>query len=128
GHIAFPQITACSTAQRFGTITYAECGQLVITAAAIENDPSGAFILQPLSLPDTLLETESDTFYVDFDPKGNPAAYNPRIRVSGYIEVEGIRSPVDSIVRINAIAVGVPPKLTASTGQVVFPDVSVCGT
>ncbi len=125
-HITIPQVSACSVSQGIAKLIYTDCGEFIITSAAIENDPNAVFSLQPFTVPDTLRAGDTVTFIVDFDPKGNPLAYSAQIRIKAEQVRSGIVTDIDSLVRINAIAVGVPPKLTSSHSAISFSERSVC--
>jgi hypothetical protein len=125
-HLVFPTIPACSTTAHFGTVAFGDCGEFIIKSVTLENDPTGVFSLKTVPLPDTLTAGGIDTFFVDFDPRGNPATYPARIRIKGEIHRLGSIIPIDSILLISASATAVLPKLASSLNAISFPDLSVC--
>lgn len=124
--IKFPNISACTTSTKSAKLLNTQCGQMILTSVAIENDP-GVFIFTPPSLPDTLNEGLSYTAAVDLVPKGNYGVFNAQIRIKGYIDASGTKRNFDSVIKVSASVSGENPRLTLNLSTLDLGDAGICG-
>ncbi|HEY6172507.1 MAG TPA: choice-of-anchor D domain-containing protein [Candidatus Kapabacteria bacterium] len=124
--IKFPNISACTTSTKSAKLLNTQCGNMVLTSVAIENNP-GVYIFTSPALPDTLFEGESYTATVDLIPNGNYGVFNSQIRIKGYIDASGNKRNFDSVIKISASINGENPRLTLNLSTLDLGDAGICG-
>jgi len=124
--IRFPTISACTTSTKSAKLLNTQCGQMVLTSVAIENNP-GLFVFTPPLLPDTLNEGLSYTATVDLIPNGNYGNFNSQIRIKGYVEASGNKKNFDSVIKVSASVNGENPRLTLNLSTLDLGDAGICG-
>lgn len=124
--IKFPNISACTTSTKSAKLLNTQCGLMVLTSVAIENNP-GVYVFTPPTLPDTLYEGESYTATVDLVPNGNYGAFNSQIRIKGYVDASGNKRNFDSIIKVSASVTGENPRLTLNLSTLDLGDAGICG-
>ncbi len=124
--IKFPNILACTSSTKSAKLLNTQCGQMVLTSVAIENDP-GVFVFTPPVLPDTLNEGLSYTATVDLIPNGNYGNFNAQIRIKGYVDASGNKRNFDSVIKVSASVTGENPRLTLTLSTLDLGNAGICG-
>lgn len=124
--IKFPVITACSSSVKSAKLLNTQCGNMVLTSVAIENNP-GVYVFTPPALPDTLNEGLSYTATVDLIPNGNYGVFNAQIRIKGYIDASGNKKNFDSVIKVSASVNGENLRLTLNLSTLDLGVAGICG-
>lgn len=124
--IKFPVITACTSSTKSAKLLNTQCGNMVLTSVAIENNP-GVYVFTSPTLPDTLFEGASYTATVDLIPNGNYGVFNSQIRIKGYVDASGNKRNFDSIIKVSASVNGENPRLTLNLSTLDLGDAGICG-
>jgi hypothetical protein len=124
--IKFPSISACTSSVKSAKLLNTQCGNMILTSVAIENNP-GVYVFTPPALPDTLYEGASYIATVDLIPNGNYGVFNSQIRIKGYIDASGNKKNFDSVIKVSASVNGENPRLSLNLSTLDLGNAGICG-